>query len=134
MEAARWLVVFVALVTTVGGLLADYFIPWSGRQHIKIPPSPSCEVPQRPDYTNGLALGVLAVASLFGRQTLDMGGLLTAAILASLYCVCLLAAPIFAGTAWTDPEFKPITPRPMGLHPQQLIAFVLLAILLAAIG
>jgi len=39
-----------------------------------------------------------------------MGGLLTAAILASLYWVCLLAAPIFAGTAWTDPEFKPITP------------------------
>jgi len=40
MEAARWLVAFVALVTAIGGLLADYFIPWSGRQHIKNPAWP----------------------------------------------------------------------------------------------
>ncbi len=61
-------------------------------------------------------------------------GLLMAAILTSLYWVCLLAAPVFPGTAWVDPEFEAITPRPMGLHPQQLIGFVLLAILLAAVA
>jgi len=135
MEAARWLVAFVALVTAIGGLLADYFIPWSGRQHIKNPAwPPHGKFHNGQTILMGLALGVLAMAILFGRHPMDANGLLMAAILASLYWVCLLAAPIFPGTAWTDPEFEPITPRPMGLHPQQLIAFVLLAILLAAIA
>lgn len=40
MEAARWLIVFVAFVTAIGGLLVDYFIPASGRQHIKNPKCP----------------------------------------------------------------------------------------------
>jgi hypothetical protein len=57
-----------------------------------------------------------------------------AAILASLYWVCILAAPIFPRPAWTDPEFEPITPKPIGLHPQQLIGFVLLRILATAVA
>jgi len=82
----------------------------------------------------GLALGILAIALLFGQQPLGTNGLVMAAILALLYWVRLLAAPIFSGTAWVDPEFEPITPRPMGLYPQQLISFVLLAFLLAAVA
>ncbi len=34
MEIARWLVAFMAFVTAIGGLMADYFIPSSGAQHI----------------------------------------------------------------------------------------------------
>jgi len=135
MEAARWLVAFVAVVTAAGGLLADYFIPWSGRQHIKNPAwPPHAKFHNGQTILMGLALGTLAIALLFGRQPLGTNGLVLAAILASLYWVCLLAAPVFPGTAWVDPEFESITPRPMGLHPQQLIGFVLLAILLAAVA
>jgi len=60
MEAARWLVVFVALVTAIGGLLADYFIPWSGRQHIKNPAwPPHAKFHNGQTILMGLALGVL---------------------------------------------------------------------------
>ena len=38
MEAARWLVAFVAVVTAVGGLLADYFIPGPNDNTLKTPP------------------------------------------------------------------------------------------------
>ncbi len=134
MQAAQWLVAFVAVVTAAGGLLADYFIPWSGRQHIKNPTwPPHAKFHNGQTILMGLILGILAIALLFA-QPLGTNGLVLAAILPSLYWVCLLAAPIFPGTAWVDPEFAPITPRPMGLHPQQLIGFVLLTILLAAVA
>ncbi len=81
----------------------------------------------------GLGLGVMALAILFGGQFTGAKGLVLAAVITSLYWDCLLIAPAFPGTAWTDPEFEAITPRPLGLHPQQLIGFVLLAILLVAV-
>jgi hypothetical protein len=37
MEIARWLVVFVAFITGLGGLFADYIIPASAAQHFKNP-------------------------------------------------------------------------------------------------
>jgi hypothetical protein len=58
MEAARWLIVFVAFVTAIGGLLVDYFIPASGRQHIKNPKwPPPREISQRPDHPYGVLSG-----------------------------------------------------------------------------
>jgi hypothetical protein len=37
MEIARWLVAFIVVVTSIGGLCADYFIPGGARQHLKNP-------------------------------------------------------------------------------------------------
>lgn len=134
MDAARWLIAFVALVTAVGGLTADYFVPWSARQHLKNHAwKPHAKFHNAQAILMGLGLGVLALVILFGGQAADFKGLVLAAVIASLYWDCLLVAPIFPGTAWTDPEFEAITPRPLGLHPQQLVGFVLLAILLVAV-
>lgn len=36
LETARWLVVFVSAVTAVGGLGADWFVPFGARQHLRL--------------------------------------------------------------------------------------------------
>lgn len=134
MEAARWLVAFVAVVTAAGGLAADSFVPWSARQHIKNPAwPPHAKFHNGQSILMGLSLGVLTLVVLFEETAPGTKELLLAAGIASLYWDSLLVAPIFPGTAWTDPEFEATTPRPFGLHPQQLIAFVLLAMLLIAV-
>jgi hypothetical protein len=135
MEAARWLIVFVAFVTAIGGLLVDYFIPASGRQHIKNPKwPPHAKFHNAQTILMGFYLGVLAIAILFVHQPLSMNRLVMAAILSSLYWVGIFGARIFPGTAWADPEFEATTPKPLGLHPQQLIGFILVGVLLAAIA
>jgi hypothetical protein len=45
----------------------------------------------------------------------------------------LNTAPVFPGTAFSDPEFAAVNPRPMGISAQLFIGFVLIAILLAAV-
>lgn len=134
MEAARWLIAFVAAVTAVGGLAADYFVPWTARQHIKNPAwPPHAKFHNGQTMLMGLGLGIVALVILFAGQAAGTKGLVLAAVITSLYWDGLLLAPIFPGTAWADPEFEAITPRPLGLHPQQLVSFGLLAILLVAV-
>jgi hypothetical protein len=133
-ELARWLVAFVAFVTAVGGLLADYFIPSSGAQHIKNPRwPPHAKFHNAQSILMGLALGVLAIAILFERSPVSESRLLLSALLASIYWVCIFAAPIFPGTAFSDPEFAAANPSPMGVPAQLFIGFVLTGILFSAV-
>ena len=135
MELARWLVAFVAFVTAIGGLLADYFIPSSGAQHIKNPRwPPHAKFHNAQSILMGFTLGVLAIAILFERSPVSRSRLLLSALLASIYWLCIFAAPIFPGTAFTDPEFASTNPTPLGLPAQLFIGFVLTAILIAAVG
>ena len=135
MDTARWLVAFVAFVTAIGGLLADYFIPASGRQHIKNPRwPPHAKFHNAQTILMGFGLGILSLAILFGRQAMGKNGLVLAAILASLYWVGIFAAPIFPGTAFVDPEFRSSSSKPMGLPLQLLIGLVLVAMLVAAVA
>jgi hypothetical protein len=134
MELARWLVAFVAFVTAAGGLMADYFIPSSGAQHIKNPRwPPHAKFHNAQSILMGLALGVVAIAILFQRSPVSESRLLLSALLASIYWVCIFAAPIFPGTAFSDPEFAAGNPSPLGVPAQLFIGFVLTAILLAAV-
>lgn len=134
MEAARWLIAFVAIVTTTGGLAADYFIPWSARQHLKNPAwTPHAKFHNAQAILMGFGSGLLALVILFGGQATGTEGLVLAAVVTSLYWGCLLVAPVFPDTAWTDPEFEAITPKPLGLHPQQLAGIGLLGILVIAV-
>lgn len=132
MEAARWIIALVAAVTAAGGLCADWFIPFGARQHLKKPLwKPHAKFHNAQGILMGFGQGVLAIGLLF-ICPLSLTTILIAALIASLYWVALMAAPIFPGTAWVDPEFDDATPRPLGLHPQQLIGYVLLALLVVA--
>ena len=135
MEAARWLIVFVACVTAIGGLLADYFIPTSGRQHFRNPNwPPHAKFHNAQTILLGLCLGVLAIAILFLRRPLSMSQLGLAAIVSSLYWIGIFGARIFPGTAWVDLEFASAAPTPMRMPFQLLIGLVLVAILVLALG
>jgi hypothetical protein len=134
MELARWLVAFVAFATAVGGLMADYFIPSSGAQHIKNPGwPPHAKFHNAQSILMGLALGVVAIAILFQRSPVSESRLLLSALLASIYWVCIFATPIFPGTAFSDPEFAAGNPNSMGVPAQLFFGFVLIAILLAEV-
>ena len=134
MEIARWIITFVAIVTAFGGLMADYFVPFGAKQHLKNPLwKPHAKFHNAQGILMGLLQGVLAVAVLFVLPV-NLGTILLAAIIASLYWVALMAAPVFPETAWVDPEFEAEVGKPLGLHPQQLIGYILLVLLLAAIA
>ena len=53
----------------------------------------------------GLALGALTLAILFQKPHVSARRLFLSALLASIYWLCIFAAPIFPGTAFSDPEF-----------------------------
>jgi hypothetical protein len=135
METARLLVALVAAITALGGLFADYLIPFSARQHMSNPKwPPHAKFHNGQTIALGFGLGIMTFVVLYGMPFFDRGVLLLAAALASLYWVCLLAAAIFPGTGWTDPEFEAITPKPFGMHIQQVISFVLLTLLIIAVA
>ena len=134
MEAARWLVAFVSAGTGIGALCVDYLMS-TGRQHIRNPRwPPHAKFHNGQTIMMGLIQGVVALVLLFGPGRLTLGRLLLAAIISSIYWLALFGARLFPGTAWTDPEFEAETPKPMGFHLQQLLGFVLLVILAAAIA
>lgn len=134
MEAARWIITFVAVVTAGGGLAADWFIPFGAKQHLKNPLwKPHAKFHNAQAILMGFLQGVLAIVLLF-LLPLSLKTILLAAVIASLYWDALMAAPIFPGTAWVDPEFDAEVSRPLGLHPQQLIGYCLLALLLTAVA
>lgn len=82
----------------------------------------------------GLALGIFSIMLLFLHSPLTRETLVISAILASLYWICISAAPIFPGTAFADPEFASVAPNVARLPLQLVIAFVLVGILLVAIA
>ena len=134
MEAARWIIVLVAAVTAVGGLGADWFVPFGARQHLKNPAwKPHAKFHNAQAILMGFGQGALAIGLLFVAP-LSFGTILLAALVASLYWDALMFARIFPGTAWVDPEFAEATPRPLGLYPQQLIGYVLLGLLVVAVA
>jgi hypothetical protein len=82
---------------------------------------------------DGIPLGALSLAVLFQRSPVSKNRLVLSALLASIYWLCIFAAPIFPGTAFSDPEFASGNPSSMGVPAQLFIGFVLIAILLAAV-
>jgi hypothetical protein len=134
METARWIIVVVAAVTAIGGLCADWFVPYSARQHLKNPAwKPHAKLHNAQGVLMGFGQGVLAIGLLFVAP-LSPSTIVLAALIASLYWDAIMFARIFPDTAWVDPEFAGETPRPLGLYPQQLIGYVLLFLLIAAVS
>ena len=136
MEIARYLIAFVAAFN-FGGLVADAIVPATARQHLFNPHwPPHAKFHNAQTVLMGLVSGTISLAILFGTPSLTLTDFLVAAVIAANYFVTMALAPLFPRTAWMDPEFAAGTPHPLGLAPQQLIAyaicgFVIIAILLA---
>lgn len=133
MEAAKWIIAFVGLLG-IGGFLADFAIWETSRQHMKNPGWPAhAKFHNGQTIWMGIGLGMLTFVLLFGLGSLGLRSLLCAAGTASLYWLSMILAPMFPGTTWHDPEFRASTPRPLGMHPQQLLAYVILGLLITAL-
>ena len=81
----------------------------------------------------GLALGALAITILFQRSPVSKSRLLFSALLASIYWLCIFAAPVFPATAFSDPEFAAMNPAPLGVPAQLFIGFITITMLLASV-
>ena len=133
MVVAKWMVAFVALYC-FGGLVADAIVPSTARMHIKNPAwPPHAKFHNGQTMMLGVLLGSFALGILFGVRPLTVPWIMVASGIASLYWLALLAASLFPGTAWVDPEFRNEVGRPLGLAPQQLLSFVFLLMLAVAV-
>jgi len=134
MNVARWIIGFAG-VLGAGGLLADYLVWETARQHMK-----NAAWPPHAKFHNaqtillGLGLGVLTLVIVIGPDGHSIRGLITASSTASMYWLSMLLAPIFRGTAWSDPEFRAATPRILGMHPQQLLAICIVSMIILGLS
>ena len=133
MEIAKWIVAAVA-VFGFGGYIADAVVPVTARQHQRNPNwPPHAKFHNGQTMLLGISLGLLSLFLLFGFRPLSFPIFLLASVIAALYFVSTALATIFPGTAWIDPEFAEGTPRPAGLHPQQLVSYIVCAVIAAAV-
>ena len=133
-EVAKYIIPFVAMFN-FGGLVADAIVPSGAKQHLFNPKwPPHAKFHNGQTMTMGIISGSLSLAILFGAQPLTVPLFLIAAAIAANYFVAMAFARAFPGTAWSDPEFAVALPRPMGLYPQQLVSYVLCALVLIAVA
>ena len=133
MEIAKWMVAVVA-VYNYGGLLYDAVLPRTARMHLYNPNwPPHAKFHNGQTMLLGVFLGTLALIMLFCARPLTLPAFLIASAVAGVYFVSMASAQIFRGTAWIDPEFRDMVPKPLGLNPQQLVTYVLCALLAAAV-
>ena len=133
MEIARWMIAFVA-VFNFGGYVADAIVPQTAKQHLYNP-----RWPPHAKFHNGQTMfmgifgGALSLFILFGIHPLTLPLFLIATAISTGYFFSMVCAPLFPGTAWTDPEFVTETGRPLGLAPQQLVSYVLCTVSVIAV-
>ena len=132
-EIAKWIVAAIA-VFNGGGYVADAVIPETARQHQRNPLwPPHAKFHNGQSMLMGIGLGIFSLFILFGLRPLTLTLFLVATSVAGISFVSMAFAPIFPGTAWSDPEFEAKTPRAFDLHPQQLVSYVVCAILIVAV-
>ena len=132
MEVAKSIVAVVALYN-FGGYVADAVVPFTAKQHLRNPRwPPHAKFHNAQTMLLGMCLGALSLFLLFAARPLTLSRFYLATVIAGLYFITMLLAPIFPGTAWQDPEFVAETPMPLGLHPQRLIRYVVCALLILA--
>ena len=134
MAIAKWIVAFVA-VYGFGGVLADFVVPATAHMHMKNPHwPPHAKFHNGQGMLMGVFAGTLSLCCLFAPHTLTLPWFFAGAAAGSLYWISLAFAQIFPGTAWNDPEFAAEISHPLGLHPQQLLGYILCGLLVVAIA
>ncbi|RDI49650.1 DUF6640 family protein [Nocardia mexicana] len=131
LSAPRILVALVALVTMFGALLADFVIPATASQHMRNDAWPPHAKFHDAQYiVMSILLGGVALTLLMlpGGDTRSV--LWTVCAILATPWLGLLAALLFPRTAIHDPEFD--SESVLGLHPQVLLAAILLTLLVVA--
>ena len=134
MQISTWIIAFVAVYGGFGGFLFDAVIPATARQHQWNP-----AWPPHAKFHNGQTMMfgalnmIIALIILFALRPLSLPLLLVAAAVAETCFASMLLAPIFPGTAWSDPEFDGVNPRPLGLAIQKLLAAMATGLILVAV-
>ncbi|MEU2255250.1 DUF6640 family protein [Nocardia xishanensis] len=131
LSAARILAVLVALATMIGALLADFVIPAGAAQHLRNDAWPPHAKFHDAQYiVLSILLGAVALTLLVRRGGGARSRVWTACAILATPWLGLLGAILFPGTAVHDPEFDNVSI--IGLHPQVLLAAILLTLLLIA--
>lgn len=131
LEVARWLIAFVAFVTALGGLLADFLLPAPAAQHIRNPRwSPHAKFHNAQGIVMGFCLGALALVLLFRHSSISREDVWLSSFIASIYWLAIFGARLFPGTALVDPEFEQEGPR---RPPAQLLIGIAFVSILAAV-
>ncbi|UUZ81802.1 hypothetical protein LJK88_45785 [Paenibacillus sp. P26] len=130
---AKMIVALVSAAVMLAGLLADWVIPRTAKQHIYNPKwPPHAKFHNGQTMSLGFLLGALSLFLLF-RMDGDLWFQFTLGIVtASYYWLSMMFAGLFPHTAWVDPEFKNEVKPVLGLPPQQFLSFVMLILLAVA--
>ncbi|WP_068056677.1 hypothetical protein [Nocardia xishanensis] len=132
LSVARVLAVLVALATMFGALLADFVIPAGAAQHLRNDAwLPHAKFHDAQYIVLSILLGVVALTLLVQRGGGSRSRVWTACAILATPWLGLLGAILFPGAAVHDPEFDNVSI--IGLHPQVLLAVILLTILLVAV-
>ena len=133
MEVGKWMVAIVSL-SLYGGVIADAVVPHTAKQHLRNPRwPPHAKFHNAQSMLMGTGLGTLAIVILFAVRPLTFPVFLIATGVAAMYYAAMALATVFPGTAWYDPEFEGSFKRPFGLHPQQLLGYLMLLLLVVAV-
>lgn len=130
---ARILVTVVAVATIFGALIADALGPGAA-QHISNPNWPPHAKFHDAQYiVMSMLLGVIALVLLVRKSSNGKAAVLISALMLSTPWLGMFGALLFAGTSMLDPEFDVPSAYVLGVHPQILIAAVLLTVLSVAV-
>ncbi|MDF0529692.1 hypothetical protein P0W64_04215 [Tsukamurella sp. 8F] len=131
-RVSRALTAAAAFATMVGAPLADLVIPATAAQHLRNDAWPPHAKFHDAQYiVMSVLLGATALTLTARRGGSTRTQMRTACALVATPWVGLLAAPLFPGTAVQDPGFD--NPTVAGLHPQVLLALILLVLLSGAL-
>ena len=134
MQISKWIVAFVVVYGGLGGILFDAVIPGTARQHLWNPAwPPHAKFHNAQTMLMGLCNALVTLVLLFALRPLTLPVFLVAAALAAIYFACMLIAPVFPGTAWSDPEFEAVNPRPLGIPVQKLLSLVAMGLVGVAV-
>ena len=133
MQIAKWIIALIAIFN-FGGLVADALVPATAKQHLWNPRwPPHAKFHNAQTMLMGILGGSISLTILLGFRPLTLPFFLIAAATSANYFVAMALAPLFPGTAWSDPEFVAETGRPLGLAPQQLISYIVCGLVLFAV-
>jgi hypothetical protein len=120
----------VAIITVVGGAIADLVIPATARQHTHNPSfPPHAKFHNEQTIWLGVFSGSLAIFLLWFPERDWVFQFHLAVIVVALYWLSMLGASLLPGTRWVDPEFASQTRAILGMPPQLFLMNVLLCLI-----